>query len=147
MDEKLRVALSKLFDDYCFILTEKGNIVPTFFLIKDKDIIKVANMNIRKEIYADFVMYQATQQQAEAIVLITENGVVSGSRDDEDIKAIASGKLKIKDHPDYEPHLLLIYISKDGERQGLFGKIEKDPSGVKFIKNHEWASDIFHQMK
>lgn len=147
MDKKLRIVLSKLFDDYCFILTEKGNIMPTYFLVKDKEIIKVVNKGVDQKFYMSFVLHQATQKDAEALVLISENNVVTGDRRDDDIKAITKGNLKISEHPNNEEYLILMYVSKDGEREGLFGKIEKDPTGVKFIRNHEWASDsVYHTM-
>ncbi len=142
MDKKLRVVLSKLFDGYCFSLTETGFITPTYFLVKDEEIIKIKNRGMDQELYVNLVLHQATQQDVEALIFVTENNVVTGYKNEQDIQALMNGNIKINDHPNSESYLILMYISKDGNREGLFGKIEQDPSGLKFIKNHEWVTDI-----
>lgn len=145
MDKKLRSVLSKLFDEYCFILTKRGSIVPTYFLIKDYDLIQIKNIGLNENIYASLVFAQAEIQGAEAVVLLSENQVVTGDKTDSDMQALLDKKISISDHPEKEPYLILVYLEKNGEREALFGKIEKDPSGNKFIKEHEWATDIVAQ--
>lgn len=145
MDEKLRITLSKLFDDYCFILTEKGKIIPTYFIIKNHDIIRVKNIGLNENVYTSLVFTHADRQHADALVFLSEKKVVSADKDDRSMQALIDGQIGIEDHPDHKPYLILIYIGRNGDKEAIFGKIEKDPSGVKFIKNHEWANDIVAQ--
>jgi hypothetical protein len=142
MDDKLKTALTELFDKFSFELTEMGFITTTYFLIKGKTITRVRNIGLEEDMYAAFVMRYADKEGAEGIVVLGEKKVVSGKPEDADMQALIDGKLSIGQHSDTRPYLVLMYMGRDGENQALFGKIEKDPSGVKFTKNHEWATDI-----
>ena len=144
MNKNLKLKLSDLFNNYCFLLTEKGKIYPTYFLIKNKDIIMMdSRTGVDFNIYANFVANQAQKQNVDAIVLLAENNAIVGKQEDKDIQAIIDGRLKPGDHPDSEKYLILVYMSSTGEKEALFGKIEKDPRGIKFIRDHEWVTDIY----
>jgi len=56
-----------------------------------------------------------------------------------------AGHIRVEEHPDSSPYLILTYLAATGEREALVGKIEKDPSGKKFIVEQEWAEEISFQ--
>jgi len=141
MDENLKNMLSTLFSNYCFILTEKGNIPPTYFLIKDKQLtMMLNNSGAEFNLYADLVLHQAKNQNVDGLALIIENNALVSNKNDKSIEATINGTIKLDDHPDAKPYLILYYVSNIGEQKALFGKIEKDPCGVKFIRDCEWVT-------
>ncbi len=143
MDKKLKNALSDIFNKYSFELTENGKIDPTYFLIKDNFILPLRNVHhIDFNLYANFVINQATQRNADALALILENSVITGYKEDKDIQAIINGSLSVSDHPDSASYLILIYMTSKGAQEALFGKIEKDIRGIKFVSNSEWVCDF-----
>lgn len=146
MDKGLKNALSKLFDSYTLALARLGSIDPTYFLVKDKDIALIENSGLNFLLYSKAVIYQAQKNNVDALVLISENDALVGKKEDESISAVMKGSLKINDHPDAQPYLILVYLSNNGEKEALFGKIEKDFRGTKFIKDQEWASEIKSQI-
>lgn len=146
MDKNLKNALSKLFDSYSLVLASKGSIDPTFFLVKDKNIAIIENSGLDFLVYSKVVIDRAQKNDVDALVLISENNALVGKKEDESISAIMKGALRVHDHPDIQPYLILIYLSTSGEKEALFGKIEKDFRGTKFIKAQEWASEIKSQV-
>jgi len=112
MDENLKNMLSTLFSNCCFILTEKGNMPPTYFLIKNQIItMMLNNSGAEFNLYADLVLHQAKNQNVDGLVLIIENNAIVGSKDDKSIEATINGTLKLVDHPDAKQYLILYYIS------------------------------------
>ncbi|MFW9871592.1 MAG: hypothetical protein ACFFG0_00655 [Candidatus Thorarchaeota archaeon] len=142
MDEKLKIALTELFDQLSIELSKNGSIPSTYFMIKEKTITKISNVGLEYNMYSNFVKKFAEKENVDGLILISERNVVSGGKNDNDMKSLINKRIKSKDHPNVKPYLVLMYMSADGENQALFGEIEQDPSGNKFTKNHEWAADI-----
>jgi len=143
MDKKLKDELRKIFDDFSFLLSNKGYILPTYFLVKDN---KVSMLEYERKIdfglYSNLAIFKAQKDDADAVVLISENDAVVGTPSDVSMSAVSKGILKVSDHPNSKPHLILIYMSSKGNKAALFGEIEKDPRGTKFVTNQEWVTEI-----
>jgi len=143
MTEDLEKKLNNLFEAYSFLLSCKKNIKPTYFLTKGTYIVQVENAEkLRSDIYFNYVKHYASKINADGIILISENNVVVSNESDVCIEGLTNGTLKVEDHPDKTSYLILAYVSNTGENKALFGKIEKDPTGRKYITNQEWATDV-----
>ena len=144
MDDILKNKLSELYDFYCIALAEHGTVDPLYFIIKDK---KITPIVIQKGIELTFKNYTvealkiAYENKADAIALITEQDTVIGKAESEDIKALMEGKIRPSDHPLNHPYLVLTYINSKGKKSALYGKIETDIKGTKFIREQDWLSE------
>lgn len=150
MDDKIKEKLTELYDYHCILLSKHGEVTPIYFLIKDSIItpmIVSANNSVQFDVYSSWVISQANKIDADALVLISEHFVVTGNKNDEDMKALIKGKIKTSDHPENKQYLILTYMEAGGGlKESLLGKIESDPLGVKFIRDQEWALDDSSQM-
>jgi len=146
MDDKTKDLMEKIFINHCMMLTEVGGVIPIFFIIINNNqitpIILSEKMQMNFEQYTTFSIKAADEMDASAIILISEQFMVKGDQSDEDMKALVSGKIKPRDHPNKEEYLSLTYMESHGKAESLYGKIEKDPTGVRFVREQSWADGV-----
>ena len=145
MDDKTKDLMEKIFVNHCIMLTEAGAIIPIFFIIVNKQIIPII---LSEEMQMDFTQYStvvvkaADEMDASAMILISEQYMIIGNKSDIDIKALLSGEIKLSEHPDKQEYLALIYMEADGKTESLYGKIEKDPGGIRYVREQQWADGV-----
>jgi len=79
----------------------------------------------------------AREQNADAILVVAGMWVVKGLPSEIDI-SIRPSENEAREH-----FLNLVYMTADGkEYESIAGKVEKDPGGTKFVREHEWVDQI-----
>lgn len=149
MNEQDKANAEMLFSHISMVLTEHGKVFPTYIMIMDSQIIPVmvtqkAEMSLAE--YESIVHQAATEMQPDAMILISEQWMISRAKDDPDIPLLVDGVMKPSDQPDKESYLTLIYTDKTGASESLIGKIESDPAGTRFVREQSWIDDCMSNM-
>jgi len=141
MEEIIKKAFEEVYTHQCFSLSERGEVHTLVFLIKDKQITPVllaegVKMDINK--YISTSLISAQDNDADAILLIGEQYMVNGKKGDKGMQKILSGEIKVSEHPDRKEHLVLSYMTAEGETEILFGEIITNDSGNKYVTDQKW---------
>jgi len=134
-----------IFDSSCMTLTETGQMLPAFFLLKkDEFMPMLADVKILEKMgiqgYASSVVNVADETNAEAIMFISEQWMIKRKMDDEDIDKFEKGKKIPSLDPDRQEILTLIYVTKDGQMRTLMGEIQRQIDNTPFIRESEWGT-------
>jgi hypothetical protein len=144
MNDEMKNKINELYDVYCMMLAEYGTVDPMYFIVKDGNITPIvieSGVDISFLDYSAQTLKIAEENNASALLLISEQDVVIGKVDSEDIKALTEGKIRPSEHPLKKDYLVLTYIEEGGTRHALYGKIEKDIVGTKFIRSQQWMKE------
>jgi len=142
MDERTRKDLELIFTNHCFMISELGEAHTIFFIIKNNEIVPVfleegSAMPVDK--YISFSLNTAHEKDADAVILLGEQYMVKGKKDDAIMKQLLSGEMKASDHPDRKPFLVLSYMTAEGVTDLLFGEIKTSISGTKYVVDQKWT--------
>lgn len=132
-----------LFTRHSIIMTEKGSIAPVYILIlsQDRTLPVVLNTNlIGLEQYSEAVSKIAKDLDAEAVMFLCEQYMVSKPKDSPEANALVSGQIKPSEHPDKEEYLALIYMDQTGHNETCIAKIYTDPSGTRYTNDSRWIN-------
>jgi len=144
MDDKLKGKLNELYDIHCMMLTERGIVEPMYFVVKDTMFTPILIGEGDEMSFANYTVESlkiAYNSEADGMILVSEQDVVVGKPGDKDIQALLDGKIRPSDHPSKKPYLILTYINTEGKRSALYGKIEYDIKGTKFIRTQKWSEE------
>lgn len=142
MNQKEREMAEELFNTTSLVLSDKGEISPIFFIVKDKGLnplVGAPGMTMQE--LSTTAVNVAHEMDAEAIILICEQWMVQMRKDDENLKGYLDGSKRPSEHPSSEAYLTLIYMSKIGEAESLIGKVHLSPNGVRFTREIQWIDD------
>ncbi len=142
MDDIMKKALEDAFTYHCFNLTESGVCNTLFFVIKDYEIFPLllddgVEMPINN--YLSMCLRYASDHDSDAVLLIGEQFMIKGKKDDAVMKQLLSGKMKASDHPDRKSFLVLSYMTAEGVVNLLFGEIKTSLSGTKYVADQKWT--------
>jgi len=145
MDDETKDLMEKIFVNHCIMLSEVGSVIPIFFIIVNRQITPIIlseDMQMDFEKYATFSIKAADQMDASAMILVSEQYMVMGKDSDKDMKALLTGEIKPSEHPNKLEYLSLTYMEAHGKAESLYGKIEKDPTGLRFVREQTWADGV-----
>ncbi len=142
-DDHKKLAQS-IFDSSCMTLTETGQMIPTFFLIKGDEFMPIMTDPRSLEEagldgYAQATIHIANEQGAEALIFVSENWQVRRDVNDEEAELYAQGKLQPSMDPNAREMLTLFYVTKKGEFQVLSGEISRQIDKTPFVRDSEWT--------
>ena len=140
MDQNHKELVEKLFTGTSFTLSEGNKIVPTFFMIlpDNKLMPVVTTETIALKEYASITIRYADEMNAEALILICEQYMVSKKKYDPILQSILAGKIKPSDHPDRKSYLTVNYMSAIGETETIISEIHSDLKGTRYNREHSW---------
>lgn len=142
MDQKHKELAEEIFGKVSMALAESGNVVPLFILIlKDGSLLPILVGNgetIDIQLYAVGAVNAAQEMDADAMIFICEQYMVSKTSKDSDLKPLLDGMIKASEHPDKEDYLTIIYMDKHGNCNSLISKIKKDIAGTRYAVDFEW---------
>jgi len=131
----------ELFAHISMVLAENGMVFPTYIMILGGQVVPVM-VNPQEEMslseYEGVVNQAAIEMQPDAMILISEQWMVSKHKDDPEVQLLVDGIIKPSDQDDKEEYLVLIITERDGNSNSLVAKIEKDPIGTRFIREQHW---------
>ena len=142
MNEKLKGILEDAFKYQCFTIAEGGGSHTICFLIKRFDLMPIFlenDVEMDTKQYITFALNIAHENDADSIILLGEQFIVSGDIDSESIKYLLSGEVTASEHPDRKPNLVLTYMKAEGETHMLFGEIKTSMTGVRYISDQQWT--------
>lgn len=135
MNEDLKQMAEDVFNATSFVLTEKGEIPPIYFIIKDgmmNPIVGSPGMTYNK--LAATAVNIAHEWGAEAIIMIYEQTGLKIYKDNPEYQDYLDGIKRPSEASNSEDYLTLIYMSKEGQAESLVAKIEKTMNGIRYIK-------------
>ena len=143
MDERHKEIVEKLYNLASMHLAENGVFHPTFFVIKDGVCMPVI-MHPESDqpdvaTYASIVNSAAHDEDADAVVFISEQWTIMRKVDDKDLPAFIEGTERPSEAEDREEYLNLVYITAEGDIKSISGKIQISPGGVHYIDGFDWV--------
>jgi hypothetical protein len=140
MNPKHKEIAETIYQTAIFALAETGKDAPIFFLIKDNQTIPILvppGLDIDVTGYIMTSLELAKEHDADAIMIVAGMWVVTSNVNDIDLT------IRPSEHDDKQHYLNLVYMSADGsELTSIAGKVETDPSGTKYVRDHEWLFDF-----
>jgi len=132
-----------IFNSSCIDLNESGQLSPLFFLINDKKFSPIlirqdSKNHIDIEAYASMVINLADEQDAEAIIFVSEQWTVKRNLSDKEAEEFQQGKLLPSLDPNRQEVLTLLYLTSKGKLQILIGEIERTPDNTPFVRESSW---------
>lgn len=133
-----------IFNSSCITLNEIGTIYPTFFIVKEDQFMPIMlDPKSLKEInlagYASMVTNIADDQDAEALVFISEQWQITRKLSDTESKEFEEGKKIPSLDPDRQEVLCLIYLTSKGKIKALMGNIQRGPDNTPFVRDSKWS--------
>lgn len=144
MKESHRKIVDDLFTTKSIEMTEQGEINPIYILILPGDQILpvvLSTEGIGMIQYSEAVRLIAKDIDAEAVVLVCEQYMVSKPKDSPEANALLSGQIKPSDHPDKEEYLTLMYVDAVGKCDSLISKVHSDPLGTRYTTDSRWIEN------
>jgi hypothetical protein len=142
MNQKHRELVEDVFGKVSMSLAESGKIIPLFILIlPDQSLLPIIVGNgeeIDLKLYSSGAINAAQEMDADAIIFICEQYMVSKIKGDPDLQPLLDGGIKPSEHPDKEDYLTIIYMEKDGNCESLVSKIKRDLAGTRYAVDFEW---------
>jgi len=143
MKELHKQKIQEMFDNASMIMAEGNTITPIFFIVKENvfnGILSKDNWTIKQ--YKDAVIKMAEQMDADAIIAVCEQFMVTLNKKDQRLQDLLDGKIRPSEQPDKEEYLTVIYIQPNGESESIIGKIHQNLSSqVRYIKDSKWISN------
>lgn len=130
-------------------MTKIGRAVPVYIMIlpgNEVYPIVIQDKDISLTEYATMSMNIAEQYQAEAMILICEQYMISKTKDDPELQAYLTGVKRASEDPDNKKFLTLVYMDKSGDCESLIGEIFTDPIGTPFTRDSTWIEDAVTSM-
>ena len=133
-----------VFNASCITLNEAGVMYPTFFLIKEDKFMPVvlspeSFQEMGLEGYSSAVINIADEQNADAVMFISEQWMVKRQIDDSELKDFREGKKIPSLDPDRQEMLCLFYMTKDGVVKTLVGEISRTIENKPFVRDSKWT--------
>lgn len=133
-----------IFNSSCMSLNESGQLEPIFFLLSDKQFSPIVlnsdtKNHIDIESYASLVINLADEQNAEAIIFVSEQWQVKRDSTDEEAEKFEQGKMCPSLDPNRQEVLTLLYLTSKGKIQTLIGEIERTPDNTPFVRESSWV--------
>ena len=153
MDESHKKIVEQIFNSVSFTLSEKGKVPIMFFLIVNKTnqekpellpIVSVESISTLE--YAKIAINTADEMNADAMIMIAEQAVVSKKKDDPSMNAILSGKIRPSEHPDKKDYITVIYMTSKGESHALISEIHEDLKGTRYTIDHKWINSSVNNL-
>lgn len=142
MDEKRKAQAEQVFNSISMLLTETGMVLPTMFIVlKDETVMPMVAPQLPIKTLCSAAVNMASEKDAEALMFICEQSILSLDKDDPRVDAFTSGLIKPSESEDSEDYLSLIYMSAEGDCQTLLGKIHQDPAGTRYIRDQKWLDN------
>lgn len=142
MNPKHKEIAENVYQIALFSLVETGHDTPLFVLIKDNQSMPILippGLEIDVAGYTMMSLNLAREKNADAIMVVSGMWVVTGQLDDIDL-TVRPSENNMKEH-----YLNLVYMTADGSLfKSIAGKVETDPQGTKFVREHEWLADVQH---
>jgi hypothetical protein len=143
MNENHREIVEDLFSKVSMSMSESGKVIPVFALILgDGSVVPVMitdGQEFSMSDYASMAITAAHNMDAEALMLICEQAMISKKKNDPEIQAILNGSIKPLEHPDKEDFLCIIYMTANGETESLIAKIHTDLVGTRYTVDSKWV--------
>ena len=144
MDEDERQMAKELFDTASMLIAENGErgIPPMYFIVKDKQMNPLVGApGVTYQELAGSAVNVAHEWDADAIMLVCEQHMLSMHKDSAEIKEYLDGIKKPSESPDSKPYLTLIYMSKFGDAESLIGEIVQALNGVRYVPESNWIAE------
>lgn len=143
MIEKHKEFAEHIFTSMEFSLCENGIVPPLYFLILEGDqllpiLISRDSGEVAVQDYANLSLMKANEMDAEAVIFICEQYMVSKKKGDREYEQLLNGFIKPSQYPDREEYMTLIYRHEDGLVRSLISKIYTDPKGTRYTKDRRW---------
>ena len=123
-------------------VSENGSFPPLFLLIKGSGFFPIlVGETIQVEKYASIAINAAYTEQADALILISEQWVINLKPGDPRVTIIQNKEQHISEIDGSDLFLTLLIMSKDGKLEGLKGKIYRDKN-IPYIIDSEWVDNI-----
>ena len=145
MDKDHKEKAELIFSHTSMMLTETGNIYPTFIMIIDGQLRPVVvgnNEEISTSQYKEVVYQAIKEQQPEAVMFICEQWMVLRDKDDPQTQLLVDNVIRTEDQIDKESYLTLTYTKPSGDNEALIAKIELDLIGTPYTKTQSWIKDF-----
>lgn len=144
IDERHKGIAEKVFTSCCLTLNETGVTFPTFFLLKEKTFIPIMMdpemfKRTTVEQYASEVLNIADEQNADAMMFISEQWQIKRALSDEEVKDFTVGKLRPSLDQSRQEVLTLIYFTCKGKMRALIGEIDRAPDNTPFVRESKWS--------
>lgn len=131
-----------LFDTAAMAVSEHGSFPPLFLLVKEGKFFPIlVGEKSTPEEYASIAINAAHIEQADALILISEQWVINMQPDDPRVKIIQNKEKHISEMDGSDLFLTLLIMSNEGELHGLTGKIHRDKN-IPYIIDSKWVSNI-----
>lgn len=131
-----------LFNTAAMAVSEQGSFPPLFILVKKEGFFPIlVGEQATPEEYASIAINAAHIEQADALILISEQWVIDIKPDDPRVKMIQNKEKHISEMEGSNLFLTLLIMSNEGELQGLTGKIHRDKN-IPYITDSKWVSNI-----
>lgn len=141
-NEKHREIVEDMFSRLSMVLTEKGPIPPLYVMILQDDsvvpIVVTTDEGLSLDEYAASAINAAHETNAEALLLLCRQNVVTREKDDPDVQLLVNGILRPSQMPDKDEYLTIVYMASDGYCNSIVSKILKDIAGNMYTVDFEW---------
>jgi hypothetical protein len=88
--------------------------------------------------YAASAINAAHETNAEALLLLCRQNMVTREKDDPDVDLLMKGLLRPSQMPDKDEYLTIVYMASDGYCNSIISKILKDIKGTPYTVDFEW---------
>jgi len=150
MDNEERKMAEEIFNTTSMLLAEAKDdrgIPPTYFIVKDKMMTPLIGApDITHGHLAGTAVNVAHEWDADAVILICEQYMITMHKDDAEIQDYMDGTKRPSESPDAKPFLTLIYMNKIGESESFVGEIIKSLNGVRYVPDPYWIDEAVTNM-
>lgn len=148
MKEIHREIAEDLFSRISMAMTQIGRAVPVYIMILgNNDVFPIIiEQQIDLQEYANIAISVANEYNAEAMILICEQFMVSKQKGDAELQDMLDGKLRASQHPDRKEFLTLMYMDRTGKCESMIAEIHKDLSGTPFTRDFKWIDEAVTSM-
>jgi len=145
MEDEIREMAEEIFNTTSMLLAEMAEdrgFPPMYFIVKDKKLNPLVGApGITVGELSGTAVNVAHEWDAEAIILICEQYMMSLHKDDIEIQDYLNGTKKPSESKDAKPYLTLIYMSKTGEAESFVGEIIKSLNGIRYVPEPYWIEE------
>ncbi len=142
MNQEMIEMAEEVFNTTSIVLSDQGQISPIFFIIKDgkmNPLVGAPEMDMQK--VASIAVNVAHETDAEAIILVCEQMMISMKRDSPELKDYLDGTKRPSESKKAEEYLTLVYMSKTGDSSSLIAKIHHSLNGIRFVRDNQWIEN------
>lgn len=147
MYEMSKKRMEEIFNIASITLAEKGELAPMYFVITgDEELIPLIGQGVDLDELAAAAVHTAHETNADAIILLCEQTMVSLRKDDPELQDYIDGKKRPSEAKNKEDYLTLTHMTKDGETDSIVAKIIMSPNGVRYVNEYKWISEAVTNM-